>query len=110
MSYESKIPETIDDLSKAKNDTLAAIGYLISNGADDLAAVDTGRLRQSIQHILELHNDSVYVGSTVDHSIYVEFGTKYMEAQPFLMPAAFNNIEQIRKIAEGYYNGINNST
>jgi HK97 gp10 family phage protein len=50
------------------------------------APVRTGNLRDSItsQQISSL---SAIVGATADYAPYVEFGTRYMQARPFLFPA-----------------------
>jgi HK97 gp10 family phage protein len=52
--------------------------------------VDTGRLRQGIQTDVdtgEAHSDVTGVlFDDVDYAPFVEFGTRYMRAQPFLRP------------------------
>lgn len=51
------------------------------------APVDTGNLRASIQakEVTKLHWQ-VIVGA--EYGAYVEFGTRFMAAQPYLIPAA----------------------
>lgn len=60
--------------------------------------VDTGRLRASISHIAPLGRseegggrlsgpgavNAAYVGTNVAYAPYVEFGTRYMAAQPYM--------------------------
>lgn len=106
--YESYIPETIKDMEKLTEEILIAIGYLVESQARLLATVDTGRLRQSIEKAVDLTKQQVHIGSSVEHSIYIEMGTKFMQSQPFLTPAFFNNIERMTKIAKDYYNELNN--
>jgi HK97 gp10 family phage protein len=61
----------------------------VHRAAVNLCAVDTGRLRASITW--RLGNDSRglvgIVGTSVEYAPYLEFGTRYMAAQPFLRPA-----------------------
>jgi HK97 gp10 family phage protein len=55
----------------------------IAADARRLAPVDTGELRRSI------HVDGDEVVASADHAVYVELGTRYMAAQPFLGPALY---------------------
>jgi HK97 gp10 family phage protein len=61
----------------------------VQNLARALAAVDTGRLRSSIQATKGSDGNGPFVdiGTNVEYAIYVEFGTRYMVAQPYLRPA-----------------------
>ncbi|WP_019008981.1 HK97-gp10 family putative phage morphogenesis protein [Deinococcus aquatilis] len=51
-----------------------------------LAPVDTGRLRQSI-NVQKIGKGHYRVGTNVNYAPFVEFGTRYMRAQPFMRPA-----------------------
>ena len=55
------------------------------------APVDTGRLRQSIG-VKRVGDGHYRVGTNVLYAPYVEFGTRYMRAQPFMRPA----VEKLR--------------
>lgn len=61
----------------------------VQNVATQLCPVDTGRLRASIDHEMGVDSIGVYadVGSNVEYARYVEEGTQFAEAQPFLRPA-----------------------
>ncbi len=65
------------------------LGITVATGAKRRCPVDTGRLRASIG--AELHADSrgpvVTVGSNVVYARFVEGGTRYMAARPFLRDA-----------------------
>ena len=63
----------------------------------ELAPHDTGELRNSLR-ILEKGKDYIEVGSDVEHAVYVEFGTKYSRAQPYLRPALLRAKIQIGDI------------
>ena len=58
--------------------------------------VDTGRLRNSIDMVTE--PDVGVVFTNVDYAPHVELGTEKQTAQPFLVPALFNNENNIKKI------------
>lgn len=48
--------------------------------------VDTGRLRQSI-NVQKIGEGHYRVGTNVNYAPFVEFGTRYQAAQPFMRPA-----------------------
>lgn len=54
-----------------------------------LCPVDTGRLRSSIVATIQRESKGIvgYVGTDVAYAEYQEFGTRFMDAQPFLRPA-----------------------
>lgn len=59
-----------------------------------LAPVDTGRLRNSIQHQFALSDGELVgrVGTNVEYAPYVEFGTRFWSGKPFLIPALYQVI------------------
>lgn len=61
----------------------------VERSAKRACPVDTGRLRSSITH--EIQQDAqgllAVIGTDVNYAPYVELGTRYMAAQPFLRPA-----------------------
>jgi len=61
----------------------------VERNAKRLCPVDTGRLRSSISHDLGRDGRGLVgsVGTNVEYAPHVEFGTRYMRAQPFLRPA-----------------------
>ena len=71
----------------------------IESKAKYFCPVDTGLLRSSITHSISYDRLSAEIGTNVDYSSYVEFGTWKMEAQPYLRPAF---IETVANIVENY--------
>ena len=76
----------------------------------EMGAVDTGRLRGSITTDKRyIQKFLVRIGTNVDYGIYVEFGTKKMDARPYLFPAFFmfegEIIKDIKKIL-GKHEGL----
>lgn len=53
--------------------------------AQELCPVDTGFLRDSA--FMQISSDDVEIGFSAEYASYVEFGTRKMQAQPFLRPA-----------------------
>lgn len=64
-------------------------GIRVSNAAKRFCPVDTGRLRASIGVSQSFGHEGAVttVGSNVEYAAYVELGTRYQRAQPYLRPA-----------------------
>lgn len=79
--------------------TVAEAAAAIEGKAANLAPVgDTGNLRNSMyrKDISDMRSE---VGNTADYAVYVEFGTRFMGAQPYLIPAVDETRKQIMRIA-----------
>lgn len=70
----------------------------ILNDAQHLAPVDTGALKNSLapggpQNIFEMKPGDLVaiVGTSVPYAGYQEYGTRFMPAHPFLLPAVERN-------------------
>lgn len=79
-------------VAKIEIDTEAnlwTLGLRVQNNARLLSPVDTGRLRSSIMATRGKDATGAFVdiGTNVQYAIFVEFGTRYQSAQPFLRPA-----------------------
>lgn len=64
----------------------------IALAAKNYAPVRTGFLRSSIYHELGVDGQGLFanVGARAHYAAFVEFGTRFMAAQPFLRPALFS--------------------
>lgn len=74
------------DMSLAKQ-VVALNGSEMQRNAMRKAPVDTGQLKRSI--MLDISGDGLKatVTPTVNYAPYQEYGTRYMDAQPFIRPA-----------------------
>jgi HK97 gp10 family phage protein len=72
---------------------LFAGAQVILRHAKELCPVDTGFLRDS--GYIENAGDDAVVTFDAHYASYVEFGTRKMDAQPFLRPAIDDNEEEI---------------
>lgn len=77
-----------------KNANAVAVKRIVQANAIELtknmtakAPVDTGAMARSIK--MELSNGGLHaeIGPTTEYAPYVEYGTRYMNAQPFVRPA-----------------------
>lgn len=118
----------LDSISHALLRGLEKCGLVAESYAKKLCPVDTGNLRNSITHQVELEDGggSAYIGTDVEYAPYVELGTGIHaeggggrptpwvyqdekgnwhrtsghEPQPFLKPAAADHASQYRQILE----------
>ena len=93
MSYKLVGVEAIVDKLR-KNVTLTEVKQVVAtNGAEmprhahRLAPVDTGRLAGSINLSIEDGGMTSVTRDGVDYGKYVDLGTRFMSAQPFMTPA-----------------------
>lgn len=92
--------QILNAIDQAKARALEKIGLAAEGFAKRLCPVDTGRLRNSITHTVDVGFDSVYIGTNVEYAQAVEMGTRKQKAQPYLKPAAQNHGSTYRAILE----------
>ena len=98
---EDNTDEFRDGLDAALTRALEKVGLVAEGYAKRLCPVDTGRLRNSITHVIDGGEMAAYVGTNVEYGPYVELGTARQKAQPFLRPAAQDHVGEYRRIIEG---------
>lgn len=79
--------------------TLVLNGSELQKKAQRKAPVDTGHLRRSIGLSSDLSDKglTVRVKAQADYAGYVEWGTRYMYAQPYMRPAYKEQKRQFKK-------------
>jgi HK97 gp10 family phage protein len=68
-----------------------AIAFQVEGEAKNLAPVDTGALKNSL-NTQKIGESKYYIQDGVEYGIYQELGTRRMAAHPFMIPA----IEKVR--------------
>lgn len=78
-------------------DEIKIIAYKIERDAKMIVPVDTGDLRKSIGTDVKGRGSSTTaeIGTDLDYSEYVEFGTSKQYAQPYLIPSFDKNITSL---------------
>ena len=102
IRFEIKVDELkqVKELSdEAVARALEQCGALWESYAKQMAPVDTGRLRNSIEHHPE-GTDTVVVGTDVEYAIYQEMGTRYQSGTPFIKPSGESNIDTFKTVIE----------
>ena len=65
--------------------------------AERIVPVDTGALKRSFMRTYQDDGMTGIVKSTMEYASYVEFGTRFMEAQPYIGPSFNKQTEQFKK-------------
>lgn len=76
-----------------KAEEVANIAKALERRARELAPVRTGFLRDSIV-AYEVRPGTWHVDARAPYAAYVEYGTRYMHAQPFMTPASVEVVGQ----------------
>ena len=84
------------DMSAVK-DTVKLNGSEMQKKAQRNAQVDTGNLKNNIGLEISDGGMTATVEPTAEYAPYVELGTRFMEAQPFLKPAFEEQKKQFEK-------------
>lgn len=75
-------------------------GSELQTKAKEKAPVDTGQLKRSIGLEITDGGLTAEVEPGVDYAAYQEYGTRFMNAQPFMRPALQEQTKQFRKDLE----------
>lgn len=124
IDFKDNSQAVLKAMQQAVEKALEECGLVAEGYAKKLAPVDTGNLRNSISHKVDLEEPAVYIGTNSSYAAYQEFGTGiYTEggrdtpwvyqdekgnwhwtrgnkAQPFLKPAVADHAKQYRQIIE----------
>ena len=89
-----KIPRKFQ---KALQEEFNNLGYLMESYVKAIVPVRTGRLRKSIFH--SVSHLVLTIGAKAPYASFVEFGTRFMQAQPYLRPSikVFSPITKVLK-------------
>lgn len=107
MSHLEEMYDDIDDDVDEilKNNAIEGIGIAVSNAKKVMnKGYWTGNLARSIEvkKVGELHYRVI---STAHYSAFLEFGTRYMEAAPFMFPTyqtlKKSTLEDLRRLLNG---------
>jgi HK97 gp10 family phage protein len=93
----SKLGISLQDYVRAK---LSEWAELVKAEARAKVPVRTGYLQSTIYS--QVKDWVVRIGAEATYALFVEFGTRYMRAQPYIFPAVQKYLDQLEKmISEG---------
>ena len=97
-TYTDNTDEVLAALGMAKKRGLEAIGLTAEGYAKKDTPVDTGRLRNSINHATD--DDAAYIGTNVEYAPYVELGARGRKGVHMLQRAASEHADEYKQIME----------
>lgn len=100
ITYKDNSQKVLGAIDSALGRALERIGLQSESYAKIDCPVDTGNLRNSITHRVDVDEQAAYIGTNVEYAPHVELGTHRTRPQPFLKPAAANHGEVYRRIVE----------
>lgn len=132
MGFRDHSNKSKEAIAQATMQWLLQACILVQGQAVLLAKVQTGRLKQSIDYVVDESELAGYVGSSAEYAVYVEFGTGEFaengrgrkggwmyqdfsgewfftwgqEPQPYLRPAFRTKKSQIETLAKEIFGGI----
>lgn len=86
MAYKSRIPQIVAEINAAMPGVVNRAGYRMEAEAKSRARVDTGYMRGQIRW-MELSPTSGELVAGATYTIFNEYGTVNMSAQPMFLPA-----------------------
>jgi hypothetical protein len=104
---EDNTDAVIEALGVQIGRALEEIGLVAERYAKQLCPVDTGRLRNSITHIIDPQEKAAYIGTNVEYAERVEMDEKMKHKNGqahFLRDAASDHGKQYRQIMEKHLN------
>lgn len=78
---------TLDDVKRVVSHNGQQLQNKMQANADFKKGYQTGTTKRSIGLEIQDSGFTAEVGPTTEYSPYLEYGTRYMEAQPFVRPA-----------------------
>ena len=90
INYDNGLSDIANNIENNFADIIGQGAQTVCESAKSLCPVDTGRLQSSI-NVQPGGNTAVISADTV----FVEFGTSKMAAQPYLVPALLSNTQAI---------------
>ncbi len=77
----------MDDVKKVVNQNGSQLQRKMQRKADFKKGYQTGTTKRSISLNVKDNGLTAEVGASTEYAEYLEFGTRFMEAQPFVKPA-----------------------
>ena len=106
MEIDVTVKSNLDLIEQASDEAidraLEAIGMQAEGYAKMKCPVDTGRLRNSITHTVDVTGRKAIIATNVEYAAYVEYGTSRTKAQPYLQPAVKDHGDEYSAMVEEF--------
>ena len=97
-TYKDNTGDVLAALKRAKKRGLEAIGLTAEGHAKNETPVDTGRLRNSINHATD--DEAAYIGTNVEYAPYVELGARGRKGVHMLQRSATEHTDEYKRLME----------
>lgn len=88
---------TLDDVKKVVQHNGSQLQKRMQNNADFKKGYQTGETKRSIGLEMKDGGFTAEVGPETEYSPYLEYGTRFMDAQPFIKPAHDEQKEKFKR-------------
>ena len=96
LEKKLKANATLDDVKRVVRQNGAELQKKIQNKADFKKGYQTGTTKRSVGLEITDGGFTADSGPTTEYAPYVEYGTRFMEAQPFVRPALEEQAAQFK--------------
>ena len=96
LEKKLKANVTLDDVKRVVRQNGAELQNKMQNKADFKKGYQTGTTKRSIGLEIKDGGFTAESGPETEYSPYLEYGTRFMEAQPFIKPALDEQTEQFK--------------
>lgn len=87
----------LDDVKRIVSHNGSQLQRKMQNKADFKKGYQTGQTKRSIQLEIKDGGFTAEVGPETEYSPYLEYGTRFMDAQPFIKPAHDEQEEKFKR-------------
>lgn len=91
---------TLDDVKRVVKYNGGKLQEKIQDGADFKKGYQTGATKRSVELEITDGGFTAVSGPTTEYAEYLEYGTRFMEAQPFVKPALNEQKKKFQKDLE----------
>jgi len=99
LRITNNVPRFLNLFRINQHRTLNKVGEFCKGKMDYYGAVDTGYLRSRNRYKVTIFGKNLSLGNDCYYAVYQEFGTSKMKAHPFVRPAVYNHLGEIKAIA-----------
>lgn len=87
----------LDDVKRVVRTNGSQLHRKMQDNADFTRGYQTGTTKRSIKLEIEDDGMTAKVGPETDYSPYVEYGTRFMDAQPFVRPSVNEQAQKFKR-------------
>lgn len=95
VKYNSYLKDVVESIEKSMSSSLNDAGSRLAGKVSEVAPVDTGELRDSVDYEVDSNKLELIIGAKAKHAPAIELGTSRAPAQPFLEVTVKGNVNDV---------------